>query len=45
MRPIARAGYHDYFVATPETRFSIRRPAGGGADPLDRFKVSSDVAI
>ena len=28
MRPIARAGYHDYFVATPETRFSIRRPAG-----------------
>ncbi|HEX9473067.1 MAG TPA: flavin reductase family protein [Steroidobacteraceae bacterium] len=26
MRPIARAGYHDYFVATPETRFSIRRP-------------------
>ena len=28
MRPIARAGYHDYFVATPEARFSIRRPAG-----------------
>jgi flavin reductase (DIM6/NTAB) family NADH-FMN oxidoreductase RutF len=28
MRPIARAGYHDYFVATPETRFSMRRPAG-----------------
>ena len=28
MRPIARAGYHDYFVATPETRFSIRRPSG-----------------
>jgi flavin reductase (DIM6/NTAB) family NADH-FMN oxidoreductase RutF len=28
MRPIARAGYHDYFVSTPETRFSIRRPAG-----------------
>lgn len=29
MRPIARAGYFDYFVATPETRFSIRRPPGG----------------
>ncbi len=28
MRPIARAGYHDYFVATPETSFSIRRPSG-----------------
>jgi flavin reductase (DIM6/NTAB) family NADH-FMN oxidoreductase RutF len=28
MRPIARAGYHDYFVATPETCFSIRRPPG-----------------
>jgi flavin reductase (DIM6/NTAB) family NADH-FMN oxidoreductase RutF len=26
MRPIARSGYRDYFVATPETRFSIRRP-------------------
>ena len=30
MRPIARAGYHDYFVATPETKFSFRRPKGGG---------------
>jgi len=29
MQPIARAGYHDYFVATPETKFSIRRPSGG----------------
>jgi flavin reductase (DIM6/NTAB) family NADH-FMN oxidoreductase RutF len=29
MRPIARAGYHDYFVGTPETKFSIRRPPGG----------------
>jgi flavin reductase (DIM6/NTAB) family NADH-FMN oxidoreductase RutF len=28
MRPIARAGYHDYFVATPETKFSIVRPKG-----------------
>jgi flavin reductase (DIM6/NTAB) family NADH-FMN oxidoreductase RutF len=26
MRPIARAGYHDYFVSTPESKFSIRRP-------------------
>jgi len=29
MRPIARAGYRDYFVGTPETRFSITRPPGG----------------
>jgi flavin reductase (DIM6/NTAB) family NADH-FMN oxidoreductase RutF len=34
MRPIARAGYHDYFVSTPETRFSLRRPKGGGADNI-----------
>jgi flavin reductase (DIM6/NTAB) family NADH-FMN oxidoreductase RutF len=27
MRPIARAGYSDYFVMTPETRFSLLRPA------------------
>jgi len=27
MRPIARAGYHEYFVATPETRFALKRPA------------------
>jgi flavin reductase (DIM6/NTAB) family NADH-FMN oxidoreductase RutF len=26
MRPIMRAGYFDYFVATPETKFSIARP-------------------
>ncbi len=30
MRPIARAGYHDYFVGTPETLFSLKRPAGAG---------------
>jgi flavin reductase (DIM6/NTAB) family NADH-FMN oxidoreductase RutF len=24
MRPIARAGYQDYFVSTPETRFTLR---------------------
>ena len=29
MRPIARAGYRDYFVSTPEMKFSIRRPKGG----------------
>ncbi|HEY8567268.1 MAG TPA: flavin reductase family protein [Beijerinckiaceae bacterium] len=29
VRPIARAGYHDYFVATGETKFSLRRPPGG----------------
>jgi len=28
MRPIARAGYRDYFVSTAETRFSITRPGG-----------------
>ena len=27
MQPIARAGYHDYFVATPELRFAMKRPA------------------
>ncbi|HMO29808.1 flavin reductase family protein [Enterovirga sp.] len=26
MRPIMRGGYHDYFVATPETKFSLQRP-------------------
>lgn len=26
MRPIARSGYRDYFVGTPETKFSLRRP-------------------
>lgn len=26
MQPIARSGYRDYFVATPETKFAIRRP-------------------
>jgi flavin reductase (DIM6/NTAB) family NADH-FMN oxidoreductase RutF len=30
MRPIARAGYSDYFVGTPETRFSLKRPSGAG---------------
>ncbi|MGO4573937.1 flavin reductase family protein [Microvirga sp. 2TAF3] len=26
MRPIARSGYRDYFVATPETKFAMKRP-------------------
>jgi flavin reductase (DIM6/NTAB) family NADH-FMN oxidoreductase RutF len=26
MQTIARAGYHDYFVTTPETRFALKRP-------------------
>ena len=26
MRPIMRGGYHDYFVATPETQFTLKRP-------------------
>jgi flavin reductase (DIM6/NTAB) family NADH-FMN oxidoreductase RutF len=30
MKPIARAGYHEYFVCTPETRFSLIRPNSGG---------------
>lgn len=30
MRPILRAGYRDYFVVTPENRFSMTRPTGGG---------------
>lgn len=34
MQPIARAGYHDYFVATRTTQFSLRRPKGGGADNI-----------
>jgi flavin reductase (DIM6/NTAB) family NADH-FMN oxidoreductase RutF len=27
MRPIARAGYHEYFVATQETRLALKRPS------------------
>lgn len=29
MQPIARAGYHEYFVATRETNFILQRPKGG----------------
>ena len=28
MRPIMRAGYREYFVATPETKFAMTRPPG-----------------
>jgi flavin reductase (DIM6/NTAB) family NADH-FMN oxidoreductase RutF len=31
MRPVARAGYQDYFVSTAETKFSMRRPKGADA--------------
>lgn len=30
MRPIARSGYRDYFVATPETKFAMTRPGASG---------------
>ncbi|HKH96164.1 MAG TPA: flavin reductase family protein [Beijerinckiaceae bacterium] len=30
MRPIMRTGYKEYFVATPETKFAMTRPEGGG---------------
>jgi flavin reductase (DIM6/NTAB) family NADH-FMN oxidoreductase RutF len=41
MQPIARAGYHDYFVANADTRFSIRRPKGGGADHLEKLPAAA----
>ena len=42
MQPIARAGYNDYFVSTPETKFSIRRPVGSGAHHSDKLKVAAE---
>jgi flavin reductase (DIM6/NTAB) family NADH-FMN oxidoreductase RutF len=42
MRPIARAGYHDYFVSTPETRFSMRRPKGAGADACEDIGIAGE---
>jgi len=42
MRPIARAGYHDYFVATPETKFSMTRPKGAGAEDPGAAGVVDD---
>ncbi len=29
MRPIMRAGYHDYFTVGPDMKFSMRRPTAG----------------
>jgi hypothetical protein len=42
MLPIPRAGYHDYFVSTLQTKFSLRRPKGGGADHLDTIEVAAE---
>jgi flavin reductase (DIM6/NTAB) family NADH-FMN oxidoreductase RutF len=42
MQPIARAGYHDYFVSTPETKFSIRRPLTGGGDYARTLKAAAE---
>ena len=39
---VARAGYHDYFVLTPETRFSLRRPKRADADQMDNIKVAAE---
>jgi flavin reductase (DIM6/NTAB) family NADH-FMN oxidoreductase RutF len=44
MRPIARGGYHDYFIATSEARFSLRRPNAGGAADLDDIVIVGDRA-
>jgi len=41
MRPIARGGYHDYFVSTSETKFSLRRPQIAGADHKDEAKLAA----
>jgi hypothetical protein len=45
MYPIARAGYHDYFVSTPETRFSLRRPKGAGADHPRQYQDCRGIGI
>ena len=42
MQPIARAGYHDYFVSTAETKFSIRRPQPGASDSKEKLKVAAE---
>jgi flavin reductase (DIM6/NTAB) family NADH-FMN oxidoreductase RutF len=44
MRPIARGGYHDYFVATSDTRFSLRRPKAGAAADLDAIVIVGEQA-
>jgi flavin reductase (DIM6/NTAB) family NADH-FMN oxidoreductase RutF len=30
LQPIVRAGYHDYFALSPDRRFTMKRPSGGG---------------
>jgi flavin reductase (DIM6/NTAB) family NADH-FMN oxidoreductase RutF len=42
MRPIARAGYHDYFVSTSDTMFSMLRPERAGTDRLDGTEVAAE---
>ena len=42
MRPIARAGYSDYFVCTSETGFSMRRPTNAPEDSPDRIENRGD---
>jgi flavin reductase (DIM6/NTAB) family NADH-FMN oxidoreductase RutF len=42
MRPIARAGYHDYFVSTPQTMFSMRRPEQGTPARKEPAEASVD---
>jgi hypothetical protein len=44
MRPIARAGYQDYFVAAQDTRFSLRRPEAGGAADRDAILIVGEQA-
>ena len=39
MRPITRAGYNDYFVATPETVFSIQKD---GRDHSPKIGVAAE---
>jgi hypothetical protein len=39
MRPIARLGYMDYAVVTPETVFSIERPSAEEA--MAKLKVTA----
>ena len=42
MMPIARAGYHDYFVSVADTKFSLRRPKGGGADQPFKPQIAAE---
>jgi flavin reductase (DIM6/NTAB) family NADH-FMN oxidoreductase RutF len=42
MRPIARAGYHDYFVSTPDTKFSMRRPMRVGDVGIANVNVAAE---